>query len=280
MKNPFKSTLETQKYRLRRRSKNILHDLLRAALLLGVIFTITAVMIHGYNFTITSPYFRIKETIVRGCKELTEKEILSLAGIKPFQSLLAINVNTITRKIEANPWVKDVSVGKELPNRLIIEVHERTALVLVKRDNGFILLDLDGVAFKKLENNDEVDIPVLNGCYTDGSDSVLFTKSLELLRFLSTSKEFPTIRNIAEIHGHDVFGLSLFTDSGLCIRLGFDSYENKLKRLKPVVADLERKNMKLGFLLIDLNDPAKITVQRKNVLGPIMPTGSKKGYRT
>ena len=280
MKNPFKSTLETQKYRLRRRSKNILHDLLRAALLLGVIFTITAVMIHGYNFTITSPYFRIKETIVRGCKELTEKEILSLAGIKPFQSLLAINVNTITRKIEANPWVKDVSVGKELPNRLIIEVHERTALVLVKRDNGFILLDLDGVAFKKLENNDEVDIPVLNGCYTDGSDSVLFTKSLELLRYLSTSKEFPTIRNIAEIHGHDVFGLSLFTDSGLCIRLGFDSYENKLKRLKPVVADLERKNMKLGFLLIDLNDPAKITVQRKNVLGPIMPTGSKKGYRT
>jgi cell division protein FtsQ len=280
MKNPFKSTLETQKYRLRRRSKNILHDILRAALLLSVILTITAVMIHGYNFTISSPYFRIKETIVRGCKELTEKEILSLAGIKPFQSLLTINVNTIARRIEANPWVKDVSIGRELPNRLIIEVRERTAVALVKRDNGFSLLDLDGVAFKKLENNDEVDIPVLNGCYTDGSDSVLFTKSLELLRYLSTSKEFPTIRNIAEIHGNDVFGLSLFTNSGLCIRLGFDSYENKLKRLTPVMADLERKNMILGFLLIDLNDPAKITVQKKNVLGPIMPTGSKKGYRT
>jgi cell division protein FtsQ len=253
---------------------------LRAALLLSVILTITAVMIHGYNFTISSPYFRIKETIVRGCKELTEKEILSLAGIKPFQSLLTINVNTIARRIEANPWVKDVSIGRELPNRLIIEVRERTAVALVKRDNGFSLLDLDGVAFKKLENNDEVDIPVLNGCYTDGSDSVLFTKSLELLRYLSTSKEFPTIRNIAEIHGNDVFGLSLFTNSGLCIRLGFDSYENKLKRLTPVMADLERKNMILGFLLIDLNDPAKITVQKKNVLGPIMPTGSKKGYRT
>jgi cell division protein FtsQ len=280
MKNPFKSKFETKKYKFKRRSKHILHELSRTALLLCAIFAITAVMIYGYNFTITSPYFQIKETIVRGCKELTEKEILSLAGIKPSLSLLAINLDTIARRIEANPWIKEVSIGRELPNRLIIEVHERTAVALVKRDNSFSLLDHDGVVFKKLENSDEIDIPVLNVSHSEDIDSELFTKSLELLRYLSTSKEFPTIRNISEIHGHDVFGLSLFTDRGLCIRLGFDSYENKLKRLTTVMADLERRNMKLGFLLIDLNDPAKITVQKKDVLGPIVPTGLKKGYRT
>jgi cell division protein FtsQ len=278
MKNPFKSKIETQKYRLRRRSKNIFQDLLRAALLLSVVAVISAVMIYVYNFTISSPHFKIKEIIVRGGKELTEKDILSLAGIKPSQSLLTINMETIARRIETNPWVKEVSVGRELPNRMIIEVHERTAVALVKRDKGFSLLDLDGVAFKKLGKNDEIDIPVLNGCYFEGSDSVLFTKSLDLLKYLSTSKEFPTMKNIAEIHGHDVFGLSLFTDSGLCIRLGFDSYENKLKRLTPIMADLERRNMKLGFLLIDLNDPAKITVQSKNVSGPVIRVGLKKGY--
>ena len=121
---------------------------------------------------------------------------------------------------------------------------------------------------------------MLNGCYSDDNDSVIFTKSLELLRYLSASNEFPTIRNVAEIHGHEVFGLSLFTDSGLCIRLGFDSYENKLKRLNTVMADLERRNMKLGFLLIDLNDPAKIAVQKKDMLSPTIPIRSKKGYRT
>jgi cell division protein FtsQ len=121
---------------------------------------------------------------------------------------------------------------------------------------------------------------VLNVYYSDDNDSALFTKSLELLRYLSASKEFPTIRNIAEIHGHEAFGLSLFTDSGLCIRLGFDSYENKLKRLNAVMADLERRNMKLGFLLIDLNDPAKIAVQKKNVMSPAIPIAPKKGLRT
>ena len=281
MKNPvFKSKLEAKTYRLQRRSKHILHELFRTALLLGAISIVGAIMIFGYNFTVSSPYFQIKEVIVRGCKELTEKEILSYAAVKPSQNLLAINLRTIARRIESNPWVKEVSIGREFPNRLIIGIQERTAIALVKRDNGFNLLDTDGVVFKKLEKNDEVDIPVLNGCYSDDNDSVIFTKSLELLRYLSASNEFPTIRNVAEIHGHEVFGLSLFTDSGLCIRLGFDSYENKLKRLNAVMADLERRNMKLGFLLIDLNDPAKIAVQKKDMLSPTIPIGSKKGYRT
>jgi len=280
MKNPFKIKFETQKYRLKRRSKNIAQELYRTALVLCVIIITTAVMIYGYMFTIGSPYFEIKEINVRGCKELTEKEILSLAAIKPAHNLLAINLDKVARRIEANPWIKEVYVGRELPNRLIIEVRERLPVALIKRDNGFSLLDIEGVAFKKLEKNDELNIPVLNIRYSEGSDSELFVKSLELLRYLSTSQDFPTIKNISEIHGHDVFGLSLFTNSGLCIRLGFDSYENKLKRLNPVMADLERRNLKLGFLLIDLNDPAKITVQKKDVFGPIMPISSKKGYRT
>jgi len=280
MKNPVKSRLEAKKYRLKRRSKYILDELLRTALLLVAISIVGAAIIYGYNFAISSPFFQIKEIIVHGCKELTEKEILSSAAIKPSQNLLAINLGTITRRIESNPWVKEVSTGREFPNRLVIDIQERTAIALVKRGNGFSLMDSDGVIFKKLEKNDEVDIPVLNGCYSDDKDSVIFTKSLELLRYLSASNEFPTIRNVAEIHGHDVFGLSLFTDSGLCIRLGFDSYENKLKRLNTVMADLERRNMKLGFLLIDLNDPAKITVQKKDMLSRTIPIGSKKGYRT
>jgi len=280
MKNPFKTTFETQKYRLKRRSKNIVQELLRTVLLLCVIVGISATLIYGYMFTISSSYFKIKEITIRGCKELTEKEILSLAAIKPDQNLLAINLDKVARRIEVNPWIKEVFVGRELPNRLIIEVRERQPVALIKRENGFSLLDTDGIAFKKLEKNDELNIPVLNVRYTEGSDSELFVKSLELLRYLSTSQDFPTIKNISEIHGHDVFGLSLFTDSGLCIRLGFDSYENKLKRLNPVMADLERRNLKLGFLLIDLNDPAKITVQKKEVFGPKMPIGSKKGYRT
>jgi cell division protein FtsQ len=280
MKNRFTIKLETRKNRFKRHGKKLLREISKAGLLIAAVFSFTAAMIHAYHFAISSPYFQIKETIVRGCKELTEKDILSLAAIKPSQGLLSVNLDAVTRRVASNPWIRDVYIGRELPNRLVIEIHERTAIALVKRNSGFYLLDPNGLPFKKLQAGDETDLPVLSGCYTEEkADMQLLTKSLELLRFISTLKDFPAINRVSEIHGHEVFGLSLFTDTGLCLQLGFDNYENKLKRLAPIMADLDRRNLKPGFLLIDLSDPTKITVQRKNVLAPTAPAGSKKEFR-
>ena len=72
---------------------------------------------------------------------------------------------------------------------------------------------------------------------------------------------------------------SLFTDTGLCLQLGFDGYESKLKRLIPVMADLDRKNLKTSFLLIDLNDATKINVQQRNILEHAKPVGAGNRYR-
>lgn len=281
MKNRFAAKLETRKNRFKRRGKNILREISKAVLLIAAIFTITTAMIQGYHYVISSPCFRIKETIVRGCKELTEKDVLSLAAIKPSQSLLSINVDAITKKVALNPWIEDVYIGREIPNRLVIEIHERTAIALVKQNSSFYLLDAYGHLFKKLQTGDETDLPVLSGFYPeDNSNAQLLMKSLELLQFVSTLKDFPAITRVSEIHSHEVLGFSLFTDTGLCLQLGFDNYENKFKRLAPVMADLDRRNLKLGFLLIDLSDPTKVTVQRKNILGPAAPAALNKEFRT
>ena len=281
MKNINQSKFKTRHQRLKRHSSQILNDIFKVLFMLTGIFTVTLLMIYGYCSVISVSYFGIRETSVRGCKELTEKDILNLASIKPSQNILAVNAEAITDKIKNNPWIKDVYVGREFPERLVIEVQERKAVALVKKDNSFYLLDLDGVVFKKLESSDESDLPALTGCYNEGKlNPELLSKSLELLRYLSASKEFPNIRSIAEVHVDEVFGFSLFTDNGLCLRLGYDHYENKINRLIPVMADLERRNIHLKYLLIDLADPTKITVQKKNILPPAEPERPAKGYRT
>ena len=68
---------------------------------------------------------------------------------------------------------------------------------------------------------------------------------------------------ISEIHTDEIYGLSLFTETGLYLKLGRDGFENKLKQLKLVMADLEKRGMNKGSLCIDLCDESKITVQRK-----------------
>lgn len=283
MKKPFRIQWEAKKNRLKRRAGEVLREIGRAILLTGAIVLVTVVIMVGYDLLLHAPDLRVRETVVRGCRELTEREIIALASIRPSASMLTINPGAIARRIRSNPWIQEVHVGREFPHRLVIFVRERKAVALLEKDRGFYLVDGKGEPFKKLETEEESDLPVLTGCVRRGIlDEAMVKKSLALLNDLEALKDGPEIGKVSEIHGNETFGLSLFADTGLCLKLGFDEYENKLKRLNSVMADLDRKNLRTGFLLIDLSNPEKISVQKRNVLepaGPRKPAGSGKGFR-
>jgi cell division protein FtsQ len=280
MKKPFRVQLEAKKHRLKRHTGEVLREIGRAFLLTGGIVAFTVLLLLVYDWTIRSPYLSIRETVVRGCKELTEKDILALAAIRSDANILTLNLDAIARRIRTNPWIREVFIGREFPDRLVIVVRERTAVALLQKEKGLYLLDSNGSPFKRLESADESNLPVLTGCVREGkTDEALVTKSIALLIYLAGAKDIPAIGAVSEVHGNETFGFSLFTNTGLCLQLGFDSYESKLTRLIPVMADLERKNMKAGFLLIDLSDPTKINVQQRNILEPVRPDGAGKRYR-
>jgi cell division protein FtsQ len=283
MKKGFHLQLEAKKYRARRYAGGVLREIGRVILLTGAIAAVTAALLIGYDWIIRCPYLAVRETVVRGCKELTEKEILTLAAIRPSPNILTINPDAIARRIRANPWIREVFIGRELPDRLVIVVRERTAVALLQHEGGLFLLDSDGAPFKKMEPGDEANLPVLTGFVSGGrTNDALVQKSIALLNYLAGAKVAPAIGAVSEVHGNETFGLSLFTDTGLCLQLGFDGFESKFQRLTPVMADLDRKNLKVGFLLIDLSDPAKVNVQQRNLLTPAGPTGAagaRKGHR-
>lgn len=269
------------KYRLKRRSENIWRDTVTAFLSLTVIAGLSSVLIYTYNFVLSTPYLQTSEVTVRGCKELTERDVLSLAAIEPSRNLLVVNVEDVEKRIRTNPWVKQVSVGREYPDRVVIEIRERKPVALLKQETAFYLLDMEGVMFKKLESNDEMDLPVLTGFFSKGKmDRPLLDKTLVLLQYLATTQEFPNIKAVSEIHGHERLGLSLFTNTGLCVLLGFDNYDNKFKRLPMIMADLDRRNQKSGFMQIDLSDPVKVTVQQRNILVPSETASPKARFKT
>jgi len=283
MKEELHLQREAKKHRVRRRTGGVIRELGRVSVLTGVIAVVAATLLIGYDWVVRCPYLTVRETVVRGCKELTEKEILTLAAIRPSANILAVNPEAIARRIRSNPWIREVFIGREFPDRLVIVVRERTAVALLQDEGGLILLDSNGASFKKLDPGDEANLPVLTGFVSGGrTNEALVKNALALLTYLAGSKVTPAIGTVSEIHGNETFGLSLFTDTGLCLQLGFDGFESKFQRLTPVMADLDRKNLKVGFLLIDLSDPAKVNVQQRNLLTPAGPAGAAragKGYR-
>ncbi|MGD0022616.1 MAG: FtsQ-type POTRA domain-containing protein [Smithellaceae bacterium] len=264
MPKRLKTSYGAKRYRLRRRLTGVLGDFFRSTCLVFSIVALSFSFIYIYNCLLSAPYFEIKETSVRGLKELTEKDILALAQIKPAQNILAVNTGAVTRRVITNPWVKNIYVGRELPGRLVLAVQERTALALLKQTGDFYLVDNEGVVFKKLSKNDEVDLPILTGF--DGEDktkSKPFLNAINLLKTISNSRQYAYLGAISEIHMDEIYGLSLFTEKGFYLKLGVEGFESKLKQLKLVMADLEKRGMNKGSLCIDLCDESKITVQRK-----------------
>jgi len=266
MKKTFRNRFITKASRFKRRSGYISQEVTGAMLLIGCIFLITASLIYACNVLLSTPYFWIKKTVVSGCKELTEKDILTLASVKPTQSMLSVSVKTMAGRIKANPWIKDVSIAREFPDQLVISIKEKKPVAVIHKEQGFFLMDDEGAAIKKVETPDEADLPVVTGIYSNGKEhKQLVKKTLTLLGYITTSRAFPAVKNISEIHGDDAMGISIYTGRGICLNMGFDDYETKLIRLDTVIADLERKKQKLDYANIDLSDLKRITVQRRKV---------------
>jgi cell division protein FtsQ len=236
--------------------------------------------IFAYSCLLSASYFEIKEISVRGLKELTEKDILAMANIRPRSNILSVNTDAVVTRVSANPWIKHISVGRELPDRLVLDVRERTPIALVKQAGDFYLMDADGFVFKKLSRSDEVDLAIVTGVnIRDKAQSGQLADALKLLETLSSSDQHELLGSVSEVHVDDVFGLSILTDKGLHLKLGRENFADKLRQLHIVLADLEKRGMRNGHLFVDLADIAKVTVQRKDALGKAQEQKKGPQYR-
>ncbi|MBW2558087.1 MAG: FtsQ-type POTRA domain-containing protein [Deltaproteobacteria bacterium] len=277
MKKPLKRTSSPKKNRLKRRSGVTPGEIFRTLAIVGVAGLLAFFMVYAYNFAMCADYFQLKNTIVRGCDKVSKERIVELAGIFPSINVLTVNPGKMARGIENDPWIKNASVGREFPDRLVIEVVERDAFALLKKGKDLYAVDRGGEVFKKFEAGDRANAPVLTGFYRNGRvRSGLLEKAFDFLDYLSEGDNFPRAWNVSEIYVDDLYEFSVVTDNHLFLNLGFGDYGKKLKRLKRVMMDLARRNTGGASLNIDLVDCSRIVVQRGNVFSPKSPTEDHK----
>ncbi|MEE9911857.1 MAG: FtsQ-type POTRA domain-containing protein [Deltaproteobacteria bacterium] len=280
MSGKVKVNLEARRNRWRRRVIGSLGESFTAVGLLAAASFISVLFIYACSCLLSARYFEIRDVSVRGVKELTEKDILALANIKPRSNILAVSTDAVAGRIASNPWVKKIYVGRELPDRLVLDVRERKPVALVQETGHFYLMDAEGFVFKKLSKGDEVDLTIISGVDIQSkTKSALLTEALKLIEALSASDQYEFLGTISEVHVDDVFGLSILTGKGLHLKLGRENFAGKLSQLQVVLADLEKRGLKDGHLLVDLADISKVTVQRNDVLGKVQEEKKGPQYR-
>jgi cell division septal protein FtsQ len=235
----------------------------RAFQLLFLIF-ILFISYQLYIHLLEDAFFQVRELEVRGCRKIPEKIVFTLAGIEGMPNLFTVPLKEISKRVEAHPWVEQVNVRKVFPGKIMIQVEERKPIAILQLEEPYYI-DSQGVIFSRVGDRDEYNFPCLTGLTRKTFDKDpnaakhLIMKALEFLKATHEEK-VPSLDGVSEIHMEKTFGIECFTQNeGVEVRMGWNHFEEKLKRLSLIWSDLQKRGVEPA--LIDCSDLKRMVVK-------------------
>jgi cell division protein FtsQ len=107
--------------------------------------------------------FGIDAVTIAGQSELSEANILAAAGIGPRNSLAFLEVAKVRERLRNLPLVKEASVTKLYPNRLLIEIEERQPFALWQTGGIVNVVAADGMALDAMRDQRFAHLPFVVG---------------------------------------------------------------------------------------------------------------------
>jgi cell division protein FtsQ len=245
--------------------QSVLKKAIRAAFQLLLVSFFLFIGHRVYIGLLEAPFFRVREIEVEGCRKIPRAVLLSLTKVEGMPNLFTVSLREVAKPLESHPWIEHVGVRKVFPNKILIQVEERKPIAILQLEGPYYI-DTKGVIFSPVGDRDEYDYPFLTGLtrqFFEGEPTEaknLIMKALELLRRVGKEKgSFP--QGISEIHMEKNYGIKCFTRAeGMEVRMGWDNFEEKLKRLSLIWSDLQRRGFSAAS--IDCSDSTRMVVKR------------------
>lgn len=113
---------------------------------LGLGLALAAILV-GYVAIYFLPVFSVRTVEVHGAGTIPVEQVTERAGVATGTPLLQVDTHAVARRVAGIPRVDEVTVRRDYPSGLRIEVVERTALVVVEVGGEPHLVDGQGVDF-------------------------------------------------------------------------------------------------------------------------------------
>lgn len=153
---------EERKRRIRKEKRlKIIKAILKIILFIAIIAGIAA-------FLLVSPVFNIKEISVSGNNKIQATEIESLSQLNIEQNIFRFSKETVKNNIKQNAYIDSVEIRRKLPNKIEINVTERTPAYQIKFGNAFAYIDEKGNILEI--NEEDLKLPLITGYKTQVED--------------------------------------------------------------------------------------------------------------
>jgi cell division protein FtsQ len=184
---------------------------------------------------------------ITGTRELLESEILQDAGVTTKNSLLFLDVNDVRERLRAIPLVRDASVRKLFPNRLIIDIAEREPFAIWQKDGALNLVAADGAPVAEMRDARFADLPFVVG---EGANR----RIKEFMKIVEAAGDFRGRIRAGVLVGQRRWNLKLST--GLEVKLPEEAPEFAAAQLGRLARDSRLLDKDLVY--VDLRIPGKM----------------------
>ena len=163
--SPF---LRAQKRVPARRSslpKKAAHRLIWGFIALGMLGIVAVIALALYNYGERSWRFRIESSDnidVTGNENVTKAQIMEVMGSDIGRNIFFVPLAQQKTQLEQIPWVESASVMRFVPNRLQVEIHERTPVAFARVGPRIFLIDAGGTLME-LPQKHKYSFPVILG---------------------------------------------------------------------------------------------------------------------
>ncbi len=201
------------------------------------------VLLHDSRFVLG-----VKE--IRGLHHVSENQVLMKvkAFERPNLSLFALNLDSLRASIEQIPWIKEATLRRNFPDRLIIEVVERVPIAYVRFDQATRLMDDQGVFLEAtLGESASLDLPVVQGMEEGADPEIVLRNQLRLQAYKQLLRELDAngaglSKDLSEVYLAKPEDLGvILNDETVLVRLGSSALQEKFRRYLAFGRELRQK---------------------------------------
>jgi cell division septal protein FtsQ len=166
-------------------------------------------------------------------------------------------------RLDTHPWIQRVTVRRELPGRLVIDVTERKPIAIVRFDE-LHFVDRRGHLLGPLGPEDNRNLPIITGL-EEGADRafapVALPRTAQLLRWCERRG---CIDDMSEVHIDRENGVTMFPMTArVAVQLGWGHWSEKLRRSARVLAAWEGQLDRLASIDVSFNEMVVVRLREQ-----------------
>ncbi|MEQ8221195.1 MAG: FtsQ-type POTRA domain-containing protein [Candidatus Eremiobacterota bacterium] len=216
------------------------------------IFLIIIILCINQFIFCSSDFFLIREIAVTGSKYIPVEKIVENSQVVKQNIWYIIfdrgsaGSSQVARRLKDIPWISNISLQFELPDRIIINIKERQPIAILKTADSSFYIDEEGIIVSTVDTLNNWNFPVIRGLDKDiFLGKKLIVNNLDTLILCLKSCDPDIIENFPEVEVDEKGDIILYSRNNIKFNLGGDKKEipEKLSLLPSISQSISDKGL-------------------------------------